>query len=146
VITRTFSKAYGLAGLRIGYAISSPEIADILNRARLPFNVNSIATKAACAALTDFVHLDHTLKLNQESMQHLREGLKKLELDYIPSVCNFVTINVNNGLQVYQKLLHEGVIVRPLHAYDMASHIRVTLGKIEQNERFLSAIHKLGIK
>lgn len=143
IISRTFSKAYGLAGFRIGYALSSPEVADILNRARLPFNVNSLAVKAACAALGDTEHLNKTVALNTAGRAQLEAGLKKLKLDYIPSLANFITIDVHDGPAVYQKLLYEGVIVRPLKAYQMPRHIRVTIGTAEQNQRFLTAIEKV---
>lgn len=143
IISRTFSKAYGLAGLRVGYSISSPEIADILNRARLPFNVNSLATTAASAALHDIEHIRKTVSLNRDGMTQLEEGLRRLKLDYISSVANFITIDVHDGPAVYQKLLREGVIVRPLKAYDMPRHIRVTIGTAEQNQRFLTAIEKV---
>ena len=140
IISRTFSKAYGLAGLRVGYAISSPEIADMLNRARLPFNVNTLAAKAASAALLDVEHVVKTVALNNEGKIQLEAGLNKLKLNYIPSLTNFITVDVNNGQEVYQKLLRRGVIVRPLNAYDMPRHIRVTIGTAEQNQRFLNAI------
>jgi histidinol-phosphate aminotransferase len=143
VITRTFSKVYGLAALRLGYSISSPEIADILNRSRLPFNVNSIAAKAACAALNDQLHVTKSVALNQEGMLQLQEGFEKLQLDYIPSICNFITADVGDAASIYQKLLLEGVIVRPLKAYSMPKHIRVTIGTHEQNERFIKAMHKI---
>jgi histidinol-phosphate aminotransferase len=140
VITRTFSKVYGLAALRLGYALSSAEIADILNRTRLPFNVNSIASKAACAALLDQEHVRNSVKLNQDGMQQLEAGLRALKLKFIPSLCNFISIDVGDARKIYQELLHEGVIVRPLHAYNMPRHIRVTIGTAEENQRFLSAI------
>ena len=143
VITRTFSKAYGLAALRLGYAISSIEIADMLNRARLPFNVNTIATKAACAALKDQAHVKKSVTLNQQGMQQLEKGLRAQQLSFIPSLGNFITIDVDDAMNVYEKLLREGVIVRPLKAYDMPRHIRVTVGTFEQNERFLAAIGKV---
>lgn len=143
VITRTFSKAYGLAALRLGYAISTPEIADMLNRARLPFNVNTIAATAACAALNDQEHIKKSILLNQNGMQQLEKGLNTLNLKFIPSLGNFITINVNDAEVIYQKLLREGVIVRPLKAYGMPEHIRVTIGTQEQNTRFLTAISKV---
>lgn len=143
IISRTFSKAYGLAGLRIGYAISSLEIADILNRARLPFNVNTLAAKAAVAALHDTEHVRKTVELNNNGMQQMIAGLNKLKLNFIPSLANFVTIDVGDGPAIYQKLLLEGVIVRPLKAYDMPRHIRVTIGTEEQNQRFLTSIEKV---
>lgn len=140
IITRTFSKVYGLAALRLGYAISSPEIADILNRARLPFNVNSIVAKAGCAALQDQEHVVKSVSLNKKGMRQVEDGLKQQNMSYIPSIGNFITIDVGDGKTIYQKLLQEGVIVRPLHAYNMPRHIRVTIGTHEQNERFLTAL------
>lgn len=143
IITRTFSKVYGLAALRLGYAVSSPEIADILNRARLPFNVNMFAAKAACAALQDPEHVAKSVAINKIGMQQIEYGLKELNLNYIPSIANFITIDVGNGKIIYQQLLHEGVIVRPLQAYNMPRHIRVTIGTPEQNKRFLFALKKV---
>lgn len=143
IITRTFSKAYGLAALRLGYAISSPEIADMLNRARLPFNVNSFATKAAYAALQDQEHVQHSIKLNREGMKQMEAALKKLSLNFISSLGNFITIDVGDAGKVYQQLLQEGVIVRPLNAYDMPRHIRVTIGTPDQNQRFVNAIQRM---
>jgi histidinol-phosphate aminotransferase len=143
VITRTFSKVYGLAALRVGYAVSSPEIADMLNRARLPFNVNTIAAKAAIAALQDQMHVQKSVTVNRQGMQQLKEGLHQLRRNTIPSIGNFITIDVDDAPKLYQQLLYEGVIVRPLTSYDMPRHIRVTIGTYEQNERFLATMHKL---
>lgn len=143
IVTRTFSKIYGLAALRIGYAVSSPEIADILNRARLPFNVNSIAAKAACAALDDQTHVKNSIAMNNEGMKQLQQGFKKMQLDFIPSIANFITVNVKDARHVYQQLLHHGVIVRPLHAYDMPQYVRVTVGTEAQNERLLTTFKRL---
>jgi histidinol-phosphate aminotransferase len=144
IITRTFSKAYGLAALRLGYAVSSPEIADILNRARLPFNVNSIAACAAQAALLDHQHISNSIALNTAGMKQVETKLKMMNVDYIPSLGNFITIDVKqSAADIYQKLLHKGIIVRPLGAYDMANHIRVTIGTTEQNARFLQAFSEV---
>jgi histidinol-phosphate aminotransferase len=143
VISRTFSKVYGLAAFRLGYAISSPEIADMLNRARLPFNVNAIAAKAGCAALLDQEHVKKTVLLNRQGMLQLKTGLEALGLNYIPSIGNFITVEVGDAGAVYQQLLLEGIIVRPLKAYEIPSHIRVTIGTKEQNERLLMALQKL---
>ena len=144
VITRTFSKAYGLAALRLGYAISSPAIADMLNRARLPFNVNTIAAEAAEAALHDHKHIADSIALNQQGKQQLTEGLKRLTINYIPSLGNFITFDVtHDAIEVYQKLLYQGVIVRPLHAYNMPTYLRVTIGTSEQNELFLTALREV---
>lgn len=143
VITRTFSKVYGLAALRLGYSISSSEIADILNRARLPFNVNAIAAKAACAALSDQDHVHKSITLNQNGMAQVEAELNRLHISYIPSICNFITMDVQDASAVYQQLLLKGVIVRPLKAYDMPCHIRVTIGTSNQNDRFIAAISSL---
>lgn len=143
VITRTFSKVYGLAALRLGYAVSSPEIADMLNRARLPFNVNSLVAKAGCAALEDQEHVAKSVAITRQGMQQLEIGLREQGRAFIPSIGNFITIDVGHGNEVYQKLLLEGVIVRPLHAYNMPRHIRVTVGTPEQNERFLNALMRV---
>lgn len=144
IITRTFSKAYGLAALRLGYAIASPEITDILNRARLPFNVNSIAAMAAHAALLDQAHIQQSVSLNQQGMQQMVHELTTMKVDFIPSLGNFVTIDMKrNANDIYQKLLLKGVIVRPLSAYEMPTHLRVTIGTPEQNNRFLNALHSI---
>jgi histidinol-phosphate aminotransferase len=140
VITRTFSKVYGLAALRLGFAISSPVIADMLNRARLPFNVNSIAASAGSAAIKDQDHVKKTVALNAEGMKQMLQGLQVLGLDYIPSLGNFVTIHVGDAMDVYNRLLQEGVIVRPLNGYGMPQHIRVTIGTQAENARFLQTI------
>ena len=143
VVTRTFSKVYGLAALRLGYSVSSPEIADILNRSRLPFNVNTIAATAACTALEDQDHVQKSVELNRVGMQQMQTGLQNLGLKYIPSIGNFVTVDVADAAVIYQKLLMEGVIVRPLKAYGMPNHIRVTIGTKEQNVRFLTTLAKV---
>lgn len=144
VITRTFSKAYGLAALRLGFSISSPKIADILNRARLPFNVNSVAAQAAKAALLDTKHIEESIALNVIGMRRLEQALTEMGIEYIPSLGNFITINVKkDAADIYQKFLHQGVIVRPLGAYDLPTHIRVTIGTAEQNNRFLTALREI---
>lgn len=147
IITRTFSKAYGLAAMRLGFAVSSPDIADMLNRARLPFNVNTIAEMTARAALLDQQHITRSVELNKLGMKQLKIGLDKLKMKYIPSLGNFITIDVErNAVEVYQQLLHQGVIVRPLGAYDMPTFIRVTIGTSEQNKLFLQALNRVCCK
>jgi histidinol-phosphate aminotransferase len=143
VMTRTFSKIYGLAALRLGYAISSADIANMLNRSRLPFNVNTMATKAALAALADQEHIQKSVRFNKQGMQQIQNELNKLDLQYIPSFGNFITIDVGNAANCYQKILHEGIMVRPLNNYNMPRHIRVTIGTMEQNEHFLGALKKV---
>ncbi len=141
IVTRTFSKAHGLAGLRVGYGISSPEVADLLNRVRQPFNVNSVALAAATAALSDTGHLARSVAANAEGMAQLEAGIQTLELPCIPSVGNFLAIDVGRpGRNVYQALLRKGVIVRPVEAYGMPQHLRVSIGLKAENDRFLEAL------
>jgi len=142
VVTRTFSKAYGLAGLRVGYALSSPEIADTLNRVRQPFNVNSVALAAACGALEDTAHLKHSVDLNRSGLEQLAEGLRALGLTVLPSAANFVLVDLGDPAgPVHEGLLRQGVIARPVGNYGLPNHLRVTSGTPEQNERFLRALH-----
>ena len=140
ICARTFSKIYGLAGLRVGYGVSSPAIADILNRVRQPFNVNSIAQAAALAALGDDAHLEKARRVNADGMRQLVTGFEQLGLDYIPSVGNFVCVEVGEAGRVYEQLLRAGVIVRPVANYGMPRHLRVTVGLPEENQRFLEAL------
>jgi histidinol-phosphate aminotransferase len=144
IVTRSFSKIHGLAGLRIGYAVSSPEIADVLNRIRQPFNVNAAGQAAALAALGDSDFIEDSKSLNTSGLAQLAEGLDKLGLDYIPSVGNFLSFRAGADAEtVYEGLLREGVIVRPLGGYAMPEHLRVSTGLPEENERFLDALRKV---
>jgi histidinol-phosphate aminotransferase len=141
VVTRTFSKAYGLAGLRVGYALSSPEIASVLNRVRQAFNVNSVALAAACAALDDTEHLQKSVALNNAGLKQLNEGLAKIGVRALPSAGNFVLINCGRpAAPIYEAMLRQGVIVRPVANYGLPNHLRLTIGTGEQNERMLSAL------
>jgi histidinol-phosphate aminotransferase len=142
VITRTFSKAYGLAGLRVGYALTSAGIADLMNRVRMPFNVNSLAQIAAVAALDDSEFLDQSHALNRDGMRQLTDGFRLLKRDFIPSHGNFVSVHVGDAAAVNLKLLRQGVIVRPIAIYGMPQHLRVTVGLPEENERFLAALRQ----
>ncbi len=141
IVTRTFSKAYGLAGLRIGYGVSSPDVAELLNRVRQPFNVNSLALAAAEAALQDPEHLRMSVDLNREGMTQLCAGFEALGLEFIPSVGNFVTVDLGRPADaVNQALLRMGVITRPVGNYGLPDHLRVSIGLPQENERFLSAL------
>lgn len=141
VITRTFSKAYGLAGLRIGYGISSVDVADLLNRVRQPFNVNTLALVAAEAALTDEDYLAQTLAVNKAGMRQLTLAFQDLGLAWIPSAGNFVSVDVKqNALPLYQALLKKGVIVRPVANYEMPNHLRVSIGTERENQIFITAL------
>lgn len=137
IITRTFSKAYGLAGLRVGYACAHPQVADLMNRVRQPFNVNSLALAAATAALDDADFLGRSYALNEAGMRQLTEGVQRLGLSHIPSFGNFLSVKVGPAAEIYQKLLRGGVIVRPVASYGMPEYLRVTVGLKEQNDKFL---------
>lgn len=144
IVTRTFSKAYGLAGLRVGFALSHPEVADVLNRVRQPFNVNIIAMTAATAALGDRAHLEASLKLNQAGLVQWTEAATELGLNFIPSVGNFICLDVGRAAApVYDLLLHEGVIVRPVANYGLPNHLRITLGLAQENRRAINALRKV---
>ena len=140
VITRTFSKAYGLAGLRVGYALAHPAVADVMNRVRQPFNVNSIALCAAAAALDDMEFVARSYADNLQGMKQLEEGARALKLEFIPSHGNFVTIRVGKAAEIYKRLLRRSVIVRPIAGYGLPEHLRVTVGTAEENQKFLSAL------
>jgi histidinol-phosphate aminotransferase len=140
VITRTFSKVYGLAGLRVGYAFASAAVADLMNRVREPFNVNSVALAAAAAALGDADFVRRSYELNLQGMRQITAGLAALRLEYIPSYGNFVSFKVRNAPRVFQRLLESGVIVRPIAGYGMPDHLRVSIGLESENTRFLESL------
>jgi len=141
VVTRTFSKAYGLAGLRVGYALAHPSVADLMNRVRQPFNVNRVALAAAVAALDDMEFVARSYAENLQGMRQLEEGARRLGLDWIPSYGNFLAIRVGRAHEVYRRLLRRGVIVRPVGGpYGLPEHLRVTVGTARENEKFLAAL------
>ncbi|UXD87970.1 histidinol-phosphate transaminase [Thalassolituus hydrocarboniclasticus] len=143
VITRTFSKAYGLASLRVGYGISSPQIADLLNRVRPPFNVDSFALAAAAAALSDDDYVAQSVAANKAGMQQLTAAFEALGLSFIPSVGNFIAFRVPEAMgamDVYNQLLAKGVIVRPVANYEMPQYLRVSIGTQAENATFISAL------
>src|SRR5262249_24247661 len=128
VITRTFSKVYGLAGLRIGYAIAAPQIAELMNRVRQPFNANNLALAAATAALGDDAFVAESREMTVKGREMLVKGLQDLGLELLPAYGNFVTFKVENAQELNQKLLQKGLIIRPLAGYDMRDWLRVTIG------------------
>jgi len=140
IVTRSFSKIHGLAGLRVGFAVAAPEVADLLNRVRQPFNVNNLAIAAACAALDDHLFVAESYELNRRGMEQIVAGLKRLGLEHIPSHGNFVTFAVKDGAATNQKLLEQGIIVRPIGGYGLPNHLRVTIGLPTENARFLDAL------
>ncbi len=145
LLLRTFSKIYGLAGLRIGYGVANPWMIDYMNRVRQPFNVNSIAQVAALAALDDTEHLTRTRANNAEGLKCLFREVKKLGFECVPTEANFFLIRLNpgDGKRVYNELLKKGVIVRPMASYNMPDYIRVTVGLPEENKRFIEAFSQL---
>jgi histidinol-phosphate aminotransferase len=140
VVTHTFSKAYGLAGLRVGYGLAQPAVADLMNRVRQPFNVSSVAQAAAAAALGDHAFVEQSRELNRQGMAQITAGLDALGLDFIPSYGNFVSFRVADARAVYGRLLRLGVIVRPIASYGMPDFLRVSIGLPEENTRFLAAL------
>lgn len=144
VVTRTFSKAYGLAALRLGYGLSHPDVADLLNRVRQPFNSNSLAQAAALAALNDQAHVQQVVDLNRKGLAQLEAGFRRLGLEWIPSVGNFVTVDVGRpASEVDLALLKLGVITRPVENYGLPRRLRISVGRPEENERCLQALEKV---
>ena len=142
VTLRTFSKVYGLAGLRIGYGIGPAELVMALERIRQPFNVNALAQVAALAALDDDEHVERSRRANREGMVFLEREFARLGLSHVPSQANFVLVRVGDGGAVYERLLRHGVIVRTVAGYGFSEHVRVTVGTEEENRRFVDALEK----
>ncbi|WP_428354678.1 histidinol-phosphate transaminase [Methyloprofundus sp.] len=141
IITRTFSKAYGLAGLRVGYGLSSPEMADILNRVRQPFNNNALALAAAEVAIQDTEYLAKTVALNKAGMEYLCDAFSTMGLPWIESVGNFVSVDLQReAASINTALLHKGVIVRPVANYEMPNHLRISIGTEAENTFFIDAL------
>ena len=144
VTVRTFSKIYGLAGLRVGYGIGNEEIISYVNRVREPFNVNSLAQAAAEAALDDTEHIERTKSINNTGMEYLAAEFERLGIPYTPSYTNFILMDLETDpMPVYNSLLKEGVIVRPVGGYGLKSHLRVSVGLEEENKRFVTALEKV---
>ncbi|MDL0432601.1 histidinol-phosphate transaminase [Marinobacter sp. TBZ242] len=143
IVTRTFSKAWGLASLRVGYSISSPEIANVLNRVRQPFNVDTLALAAATAVLDDEDYLQRSRDVNAEGMKQLETAFDEMGLDYIPSAGNFIAVDVGEKAHdINQSLLEQGVIVRPIAGYGMPRHLRVSIGLPGENDRFIESLSR----
>ncbi len=143
IISRTFSKAYGLAGLRVGFGLMHASLADLMNRVRQPFNVNSLAQVAATVSLQDEDFVARSYAANQAGMAQVTQGLAKLGLSFIPSFGNFVSFKVSNAGAVNQALLKHGVIVRPVANYEMPDYLRVSIGLFSENARFLDVLEKI---
>ena len=143
VVTRTFSKAYGLAGLRVGYAMANEALTNLFNRVRQPFNVNSLALAAAEVALSDTDYLQAGVQLNYEQMNRVTDEFNSLGLTFIPSIGNFVCFKVDDSAACYENLLKQGIIVRPVANYGMADYLRVSIGSEKENKRFLTALKNI---
>jgi len=144
IVTKSFSKIHGLASARVGYGLGSPELIEVLNRIRQPFNTNSFAQELACAAINDKEHIAKSVELNTKERAHLFESLNGLGLECIPSVGNFISFKGPfNGKEMFQKLMEKGVIIRSIDLYDMPDYLRVTVGTSEENAKFLQALTDL---
>ncbi|MBP7949137.1 MAG: histidinol-phosphate transaminase [Verrucomicrobiales bacterium] len=142
VVLRTFSKIQGLAGLRIGYGLAPRELADVLQKTRQPFNANSAAQAAALAGLLDDGHQNKTRLLNQEGRAFLEKTFAELGLEYVPSNANFVLVNVGDGDALFQQMLRRGVIIRAMRAYKLPQWVRVSVGTMPQNEKFVRVLRE----
>jgi histidinol-phosphate aminotransferase len=140
---RTFSKLYGLAGLRIGYGVAPKELISIMQRVRQPFNVNAAAQWAALAALDDVDHVRRSLEVNRQGLEYLQSEFAKLGLAHVPSHGNFILVRVGKGQEIFQQLLTQGVIVRPMGAYKFPEYVRVTVGTMEENRKFIDALERV---
>jgi len=140
LVSRTFSKAYGLAGLRVGYGVAQPELGELLNRVRLPFNVSTIAQAAACAALADVAFVQRSYALNRDQLQRVSAALRAMDLTVVNSFANFVLVRVGPAARVYHELLLRGVIVRPVAGYGLPEWLRVSIGLPDENTRLLQVL------
>ena len=144
LILRTFSKIYGLAGLRIGYGIGPADLISLMNRVRQPFNVNALALTAAQVALEDKEHVDRSRQINASGYQYLCREFKRMKLSYIPSYANFILVDVGRDVKIFSdQLLREGVIVRPMSGYGLTTSVRITIGLKEENQKLIQAMEKV---
>jgi histidinol-phosphate aminotransferase len=143
VVLRTLSKIHGLAGLRIGYAVAPAEMIQLLHKTRQPFNVNSIAQAGALAALDDDAHLRETKRVVDEGRSYLQQQLAEMRILFVPSVANFVMVNVGNSCAVFEKLLRRKIIVRPLKGYGLPEWVRISVGTIEENKKLIAVLKEV---
>jgi histidinol-phosphate aminotransferase len=140
LLMRTFSKIYGLAGLRLGYGIGSPELITALEKVRQPFNLNSISQAGALAALEDHGHVEKTRRINARGLKFYAREFRRLGLEYLPSAANFVLVKVGDGQRVFAEMQKLGVIVRPMAAYQLPDWIRISMGTPKQNQKCVAAL------
>jgi histidinol-phosphate aminotransferase len=143
VVLRTFSKIHGLAGLRIGYAVGPADLVQVLHKTRQPFNVNSIAQVGALAALEDEKHLCETKQAIDEGRAYLQEQFSKMKIPFVPGTANFVMVNVGDGHAIFEKLLRQGIIVRPLKGYNLPEWVRISVGTMEENKKLIAALKEV---
>jgi histidinol-phosphate aminotransferase len=143
VVLRTFSKIHGLAGLRIGYAVGPADLIDVLHKTRQPFNVNSIAQIGALAALEDDEHQRETKRVIDEGRVYLHEQFAKMKIPFVPGTANFVMVNLGDGYAIFEKLLRQGIIVRPLKGYNLPEWVRISVGTMKENKKLVAALKKV---
>jgi histidinol-phosphate aminotransferase len=143
MLFRTFSKIYGLAGLRVGYAVATSDAIELMNRMRQPFNVNAMALEAARAALADDQHVERTRRVVREGLAFYENSFREMGLNYVPSAANFILVETGRGRDTFQALLREGIIVRPMDAYGLPAHVRITVGTGEENKKCVKALKKV---
>lgn len=140
IVLRTFSKIFGLAGLRVGYGVAHPELVNLLNNVRQPFNVNLLAQAAVSAAMDDHEHVRRTLEVNARGIEYLEREFRRLKIPFVPTQGNFFLVDVGDGVKVYNALLRRGVIVRPMHGYRFPAHVRISVGLPEENRKLIEAL------
>ncbi len=143
LLMRTFSKIYGLAGLRIGYGICSKHLVASMEKVRQPFNINSVAQEAAIAALDDIKHIKKTRKNNSDGISYFEREFKRLNLEFVPTFANFILVKVNDGQRVFNEMQKHGVITRPMGGYSLPEWIRITIGTPDENEKCIKALEKV---
>jgi histidinol-phosphate aminotransferase len=140
IVLRTFSKIFGLAGLRVGYGVAHPEMVNLLNNVRQPFNINLLAQAAVMAAMDDAEYVRRTLEVNAAGIEYLEREFRRLGVPYVPTQGNFFMADVDDGVKVYNALLRKGVIVRPMHGYGFPRHVRISVGLAEENRKLIEAL------
>ena len=143
IVLRTFSKAYGLAGLRIGYGLAAPQVAAILQKARQPFNTNEVAQRAALASLADTAHVENTVSNNNEGLAFYEAAFQERGMNYVPSVANFILVEVGDGDRVFAEMLKQGVIIRAMRGYKLPGWVRISIGTPEENVRCLEVLDQV---
>jgi histidinol-phosphate aminotransferase len=143
IVLRTFSKIFGLAGLRVGYGVADPEMVNLLHNVRQPFNINLLAQAAVLAAMDDDEYVRRTLEVNLQGIEYLEREFRRLGVAYVPTQGNFFLVDVGDGVRVFNALLRKGVIVRPMHGYHFPCHVRISVGLPEENRKLIAALEKV---